>query len=53
MARIVRGGLIQATLALSSEQPIEKVKQAMIDKHLKMIDQAAAKGVQILCIQAG
>ena len=51
MARIVRGGLIQATLALSSEQPIEKVKQAMIDKHLKMIDQAAAKGVQILCLQ--
>jgi beta-ureidopropionase len=51
MARIVRGGLIQATLALSSEQPIEKVKQAMIDKHLKMIDQAAAKGVQILSLQ--
>jgi len=26
---------IQQLLALSSEQPIEKVKQAMIDKHLK------------------
>jgi N-carbamoylputrescine amidase len=51
MARVVRGGLIQATLALSSEQPIAKVKQAMIDKHLKMIDQAAAKGVQILSLQ--
>jgi beta-ureidopropionase len=51
MARIVRGGLIQATLAISSEQPIGKVKQAMIDKHLKMIEQAAAKGVQILSLQ--
>jgi N-carbamoylputrescine amidase len=51
MARVVRGGLIQATLALSSEQPIEKVKQAMIDKHLKMIGEAAAKGVQILSLQ--
>jgi beta-ureidopropionase len=51
MARIVRGGLIQATLAISSEQPIEKVKQAMIDKHLKMIGEAAAKGVQILSLQ--
>jgi N-carbamoylputrescine amidase len=51
MARIVRGGLIQATLALSSEHPIEKVKQAMIDKHVKMIGEAAAKGVQILSLQ--
>jgi beta-ureidopropionase len=51
MARIVRGGLIQATLALSSEQPIEKVKQAMIDKHIKLIAEAAAKGVQILSLQ--
>ena len=51
MARIVRGGLIQATLALSSEQPINKVKQAMIDKHIKMIGEAAAKGVQILSLQ--
>jgi N-carbamoylputrescine amidase len=51
MARVVRGGLIQATLALSSEQPIAKVKQAMIDKHIKMIGEAAAKGVQILSLQ--
>lgn len=51
MARVVRGGLIQATLALSSEQPIEKVKQAMIDKHVKMIGEAATKGVQILSLQ--
>ena len=31
MARIVKGGLIQTTLALSSEQPIEAIKKAMSD----------------------
>jgi len=51
MARIVKCGLIQASNVLSPEEPIEKVKQAMIDKHLKMIEQAAAQGVQAICLQ--
>ncbi|HED07537.1 MAG TPA: acyltransferase, partial [Ignavibacteria bacterium] len=51
MANIVKGGLIQATLSESTEQPIEKIKQSMIDKHVKMIEDAAQKGVQILCLQ--
>ena len=51
MSKIVRGGLIQATLAGSAEEPIEKIKQAMIDKHLKMIEDAAKENVQILCLQ--
>ena len=51
MARVVKGGLIQATLATSSEAPIETIKKAMIDKHVTMIDDAAKKGVQILCMQ--
>ncbi len=51
MSKTVRGGLIQATLSMSAEQPIEKVKQSMIEKHLLMIEQAAKKGVQILCMQ--
>jgi len=51
MARIVRCGLIQATIATSTEQPIETIKKAMIDKHVRMIDEAAKKGVQILCMQ--
>ncbi len=46
MPRIVRGGLIQASLATSTEQPIEKIKQAMIDKHVKLIEEAGEKGVQ-------
>ena len=51
MSKIVRGGLIQATLAGSTEEPIEKIKNAMIEKHLKMIEEAAKKGVQVLCLQ--
>ncbi len=51
MPRIVRGGLIQASLASSTEQPIEAIKKGMIEKHLKFIEEAARKGVQILCLQ--
>ncbi len=51
MARIVRGGLIQATLAEPGDAPIEKIKKSMIDKHVGLIEQAAGKGVQVLCLQ--
>ncbi|HUL45124.1 MAG TPA: nitrilase-related carbon-nitrogen hydrolase [Bacteroidota bacterium] len=51
MTRTVRGGLIQATLATSSEQPMEVIKKAMIDKHVHMMEEASKKGVQILCLQ--
>ena len=43
MPKTVRGGLIQAILPVSTEQPIEKIKQAMIDKHMKMIEEAGAE----------
>lgn len=51
MPRIVRGGLIQCSLATSTEQPIEKIKKAMIEKHIAFIEQAGKQGVQILCLQ--
>ena len=51
MARIVRCGLIQASNPLHPENPVADIKKAMIDKHVKLIEQAAAKGVQILCLQ--
>lgn len=51
MARIVRGGLIQAVLSEPATSPIEKIKKSMIDKHVAMIEQAAGKGVQVLCLQ--
>jgi len=51
MSRIVRAGLIQASNTLGPDQPLEKIKKSMIDKHLKLIEQAAKKKVQVLCLQ--
>ena len=51
MPRIVRCGLIQARNVLGPEHGLEKVKKAMIDKHVKLIATAAEKRAQILCPQ--
>jgi beta-ureidopropionase len=51
MARIVRGGLIQATLSEPGTAPPAKIKQSMIDKHVAMIAAAADKGAQVVCMQ--
>ena len=51
MARVVKGGLIQATLCEPSTSPVDKIKQSMIDKHVDLIAKAADQGVQVLCMQ--
>jgi beta-ureidopropionase len=51
MSRTVRCGLIQASNPLDGGHPLSAIKKAMIDKHLKLIEQAAKKKVQILCLQ--
>ena len=51
MPRIVRAGLIQATLCEPATSPIGKIKSAMIDKHIALTAEAAGKGVQVLCYQ--
>jgi N-carbamoylputrescine amidase len=51
MARTVRAGLIQATLCESAASSAEKIKQAMIDKHVDLVAQAADQGAQVLCLQ--
>ncbi|MBK5256941.1 MAG: acyltransferase [Vicinamibacteria bacterium] len=51
MPRIVRCGLIQARNVFGPEAGLAKVKKAMIDKHVKLIAQAAKKGAKILCLQ--
>ncbi len=51
MSRIVRCSLIQATNVASPDLPLEQVKQAMLDKHVAYIDQAAKAGAQIICLQ--
>jgi N-carbamoylputrescine amidase len=51
MARIVRGGLIQATLCEKTTAPLPKIKKSMIDKHVALIEKAAKKGAQVVCLQ--
>jgi beta-ureidopropionase len=51
MPRIVRGGLIQATLSEPGTAPIEKIKKSMVDKHVGLIESAAKKGAQVVCLQ--
>lgn len=51
MSRIVKCGLIQTSLACSTAESVETIKQASIERHLKLIEQAGRDGVQILCLQ--
>ena len=51
MSRIVRCSLIQAKNEAPAESSLAAIKQAMLDKHVGMIRQAAADGAQIVCLQ--
>jgi N-carbamoylputrescine amidase len=51
MPRNIRCSLIQASNAAPPEASIEDTKDAMIEKHLGMIRQAAEAGAQIVCLQ--
>ena len=52
MARIVKCGLIQCGLPIQEgEGSVAEIKNAMIKKHIPMIEDAGKKGVQILCFQ--
>ena len=52
MSQIVKCGLIQCSNPLNDESvPVADIQKAMLEKHLPMIDEAGAKGVQILCLQ--
>src|ERR1700685_4008517 len=51
MSRTVRCGLIQAGNVLTSDRSLPQIKKAMIDKHLKLIEQAAKQKVKVLCLQ--
>ena len=51
MVRTVRGGLIQASVGSGAPEDPAQLKQFMLDKHVDLIDEAAAKGVEVLCLQ--
>ena len=50
-SRVVRGGLIQVKADISLEGTADQIKQRMLDKHLPLIEEAARRGVQLLCLQ--
>ena len=51
MARIVKGGLIQAHNVEAHDAPIEQIKKATLDHQMKFVEDAAKQGVQVLCFQ--
>lgn len=51
MPRVTRAALIQASSDEPVDSPIDRVKQAMIDKHVTLIAQAAEQGANVCCLQ--
>lgn len=51
MSRIIKCGLIQAHNVGDVNAPIEEIKKANIEHQMKMVEDAAAQGVQMLCFQ--
>ena len=50
MPRVIRCGLIQASNP-RHEGSLQEIKEAMIQKHMPLIEEAGKKGVQVLCLQ--
>ncbi len=51
MPRIIRGGLVQTSVTHEGTAPLETIKKAMIDKTMGLIEEAARKGCQVVCLQ--
>ena len=51
MSRIIKCGLIQAHNVGDVNAPIEEIKKANIENQMKMVEDAAKQGVQMLCFQ--
>jgi N-carbamoylputrescine amidase len=51
MSRIVKCGLIQAHNVAPTDAPIAEIKKANLDNQMKMVEDAARRGVQMLCFQ--
>ncbi|GEN52854.1 MULTISPECIES: nitrilase-related carbon-nitrogen hydrolase [Halobacillus] len=51
MSDKVQIGLIQASHDVDGSEPVEVHKQQSIEKHIKLVKEAADKGAQIICLQ--
>jgi N-carbamoylputrescine amidase len=51
MSRIIKGGLIQAHNQAPTDAPIPEIRKANLDHQMKLVEEAAKQGVQMLCFQ--
>ena len=51
MPRFVKCGLIQASHACGTHETLDTIREANVAKHVRLIEQAAVNGVQMLCMQ--
>ena len=51
MARIVKCGLIQTSMACGVDESVATIRSANLDKTVQYLEQAAREGVQMLCMQ--
>jgi beta-ureidopropionase len=51
MSRIIKCGLIQAKNVAPTDAPIEEIKKANVENQMRMVEDAAKQGVQMLCFQ--
>lgn len=51
MSRTIKCGLIQAANVAPTDAPIAEIKRANLDHQMKMVEDAASRGVQMLCFQ--
>lgn len=49
--RVVRMGVIQMQVTVSTTEPVDVQYKAIVDRHVKMIHAAGAMGVNVLCLQ--
>lgn len=49
--RVVKVGIIQHSIATSTDKPIAEQRQAIFEKIRRIIDAAAAEGVNVVCLQ--
>ncbi|MDR7073582.1 nitrilase-related carbon-nitrogen hydrolase [Fictibacillus barbaricus] len=51
MSDLVKIGLIQAIHDVDGNEPVSVHKEKSIEKHIKLVREAAVKGAQIICLQ--
>jgi N-carbamoylputrescine amidase len=51
MSRVIRCSIIQTSNAVPATEPLKAQKDAMIEKHVGLIREAAQAGAQIVCLQ--